>query len=230
MALTMSIMKNKTDLPIFAEILPNVKSMTVNVGLPRSKKEFIYEFRLYPLKLVFGLPSNKSTTSKTKIEVPLTKTIETSEHPNITNSDEGIDIKLKLRTYVRKRPAKKDISTSETYQVPLNSTEISCLKNILCDYCKEPLIEKNALKKILDMPSEHWAELVDCWMCHQENYKHSKIGDIIAQENVGLVGNNYFLVHPNNVGKNTLKVDDEELQGIDVSSNSRKLILFEPFL
>ena len=92
--------------------------------------------------------------------------------------------------------------------------------NILCGYCKEPLIEKNALKKILDMPSEHWVELIDCWMCHQENYKHAKIGDILAQENVGLVGNNYFLVHPNNIKENALKVDDEVLQEIDVSYNS----------
>ena len=220
-------MENKNELSIFAEILPNVKSMTVNVGLPRSKGA-TYEFGLYPLKLIFGSQSNKATSSKTsktlsstsKIEVPLIQTIETSERPIITTSEEGIDIKLKLRTFVRKKPAKKDISTSEAYQAPLNSTKISSLKNILCGYCKEPLIEKNALKKLLDMPSEHWAELIDCWMCHQENYKHAKIGDIIARENVGLVGTNYFLVHPNNIRENALKVDDEILQEINVSCNS----------
>jgi hypothetical protein len=229
------IMENKNESPIFAEILPNVKSMTVSVGLARSKEESIYEFGLYPLKLVFKSksPSNKTISKTTKnfstskIEIPLTQTVETSEQPIITNSDEGIDIKLKLRTFVRKRPPKKDISISETYQAPFNSTKIPSFKNILCGYCKKFLIKENALKKILDMPSEHWVELVDCWMCHQENYEHAKIGDIIAQENIGLVSNNYFLLHPNDVEENSLKVDDEELHGIDVSyySLSRKKLV-----
>lgn len=220
-------MENKNELPIFAEILPNVKSMTVNVGLTKNKEDFIYEFGLYPLKLIFESksPSNKTisktkTFSTSKIEIPLIQTIETSEHPIITNSDEGIDIKLKLRTFVRKRPPKKDISISETYQAPFKSTKIPSLKNILCDYCKKFLIKKNALKKVLDMPSEHWIELVDCWMCHQESYKHAKIGDIIAQENIGLVSNNYFLLHPNDIEENSFEVDDEELHKIDVSYHS----------
>ncbi|RIA79275.1 ubiquitin-conjugating enzyme E2-binding protein [Glomus cerebriforme] len=205
--------------------------MTVNIGLARNKEESTYEFGLYPLKLVFESkpPSNKVISPKTskifstsKIEVPLIQTIETSEQPIITNSEECIDIKLKLRTFVRKKPAKRDISMSETYQAPFNSTKISSFRNILCGCCRRLLIKKNALKKILDMPSEHWVELIDCWMCHQENYKHAKIGDIIARENVGLVGNTYFLVHPNDVGENVLKVDDDELQEIDWSKGMSK--------
>ncbi|CAB4401714.1 hypothetical protein RhiirA5_473990 [Rhizophagus irregularis] len=222
-------MENKNELPIFAEILPNVKSMTVSVGLTRSKEETLYEFGLYPLKFIFESKSPTKTISKStktfstsKLEIPLIQTVETSEQPIITNSNEGIDIKLKLRTFVRKRPPKKDISISETYQAPFNSTKISSFKNILCSYCKKFLVKKNTLKKILDMPSEHWAELVDCWMCHQEDYKHAKIGDIIAQENIGLVSNSYFLLHPNNIEEDSLKVDEEELHEIDWTKGMSK--------
>ncbi|CAG8608863.1 5630_t:CDS:2 [Funneliformis mosseae] len=195
--------------------------MNVSVGLPNKQEEATYKFGLYPLKLIFESPSNKATLP-TKIEVPLVQTIETSEQPIITNSEEGIDIKLKVRTFVRKRPAKRDISTSETYQSPFSSTEISSLKNILCGMCKERCIKENTLNKILDMPSEHWLELMDCWMCHQENYKHAKIGDIVAKENVGLVGNTYFLMHPNNLRENVLRVDDEESQEIDWAKGMSK--------
>ncbi|RGB23428.1 ubiquitin-conjugating enzyme E2-binding protein [Rhizophagus diaphanus] len=221
-------MENKNELPIFAEILPNVKSMTVSVGLTRSKEETLYEFGLYPLKFIFESKSPTKTISKSKtfstskLEIPLIQTVETSEQPIITNSNEGIDIKLKLRTFVRKRPPKKDISISETYQAPFNSTKISSFKNIFCSYCKKFLVKKNTLKKILDMPSEHWAELVDCWMCHQEDYKHAKIGDIIAQENIGLVSNSYFLFHPNNIEEDSLKVDEEELHEIDWTKGMSK--------
>ncbi|CAI2172139.1 13888_t:CDS:2 [Funneliformis geosporum] len=219
-------MENKNqnnELSIFAEILPNVKSMTVNVGLPNKKDESSYKFGIYPLKLIFESqpPPNKATLP-IKIEVPLVQTIETSEQPIVTNSEESIDIKLKLRTFVRKRPAKRDISTSETYQSPFSSTEISSLKNILCGMCKERCIKENTLNKILDMPSEHWLELIDCWMCHQENYKHAIIGDIVAKENVGLVGNTYFLMHPNNVRENVLRVDVEESQEIDIIMDLKK--------
>ncbi|CAG8608147.1 13116_t:CDS:2 [Racocetra fulgida] len=69
------------------------------------------------------------------------------------------------------------------------------------------------------MPSEHWLELVDCWMCHQEDYQQARMSDIIVRENIGLVGNTYFLIHPKDVKSDAVEIE-ERLAQVDFSKQA----------
>ncbi|KAJ1971075.1 hypothetical protein H4R35_005484, partial [Dimargaris xerosporica] len=71
-----------------------------------------------------------------------------------------------------------------------------------------------------NLPSEHWAELLDCWMCHpDEETKYivqfdqdvSRPGARLYPWNPGqnqlLVGNTYALLHPSNIQARSVKVE-----------------------
>ncbi|CAH1764898.1 10330_t:CDS:2, partial [Entrophospora sp. SA101] len=219
-------MGKNEELPIFSEILSNVKSITTLFGLPNASSAFTLQ--IHPLKLIISegesssfnrtKTASPSTTSRTAT-IQFSQTIETSEQPSITPSNDSLDLKLKLRSYARKKPAKQ----AKTIDVmpPLSASELKNLKNILCGCCNaqfnnldnekendEKSVDGGGFIKIMDMPSEHWLELVDCWMCHQEDYKQAQLGEIIAKERFCLVGNTYFLLHPTDIKKDLIKLVD----------------------
>ncbi|CAG8725930.1 3106_t:CDS:2, partial [Acaulospora morrowiae] len=188
---------------VFAEILPNVRSMSINIGIPEEKTKSIYKIEIRPLKIIV---EEQKTSIPLQTVLNCSQTIETSEQPSITTSSESLDIKVKLRSYVRKKPAKQ--STENDIIPPFSAAEVAKLKNIKCSSCKTNLLKPKVFDKIMDMPSEHWLELLDCWMCHKENYQQAHIGDITAKEKTCLVGNTYFLVHNADVKSGAVKIED----------------------
>ncbi|CAG8510274.1 44565_t:CDS:2 [Gigaspora margarita] len=194
---------------VFAEILPNVRSMNLNVGLPTEKTRSSLKLGIYPLRITLEL-KNKSTTQCPLTTLNLSQTIETDDKPIITTSQDSLDIRLKLRSYVRKKPAKQ--LSAKDILPPFSASELTKLKNIQCGYCKIPLLKTDTFSKIMDMPSEHWAELIECWMCHQEDYPQARMNDIIVREHIGLVGNTYLLIHPKDVKNDALEIGERLAQ------------------
>ena len=70
--------------------------------------------------------------------------------------------------------------------------------SFVCAACSLPLVQASKLHKYRDLPSEHWAELVDAWMCHSDQRLHEHIKKHSAQgfwpqEGEALVGGSYIL-------------------------------------
>ncbi|OCH86338.1 hypothetical protein OBBRIDRAFT_738197 [Obba rivulosa] len=69
----------------------------------------------------------------------------------------------------------------------------------VCASCSLPLVQAGRLREWRDLPSEHWAELVEAWMCHADQKlneqvrRHSNEGFWPA-EGQALVGGSYILV------------------------------------
>lgn len=67
----------------------------------------------------------------------------------------------------------------------------------ICASCSLPLVQASRLSRYDDLPSEHWAELIEAWMCHSDQ----KMTDRIALYAKGLwpvpgqalVGGSYIL-------------------------------------
>lgn len=93
----------------------------------------------------------------------------------------------------------------------LDATQIKAMNptTFICASCSLPLVQGAKVVKYDDLPSEHWAELVEAWMCHSDQ----KISDRIALYANGLypaptqalVGGSYILfdasvLQMNNVG------------------------------
>ncbi|KAH7098859.1 HECT-like ubiquitin-conjugating enzyme-binding-domain-containing protein [Auriculariales sp. MPI-PUGE-AT-0066] len=67
----------------------------------------------------------------------------------------------------------------------------------VCNSCSLPLVQNGKITRWNDLPSEHWAELLDAWMCHHDQ----KLTDQAAKaahgfwpvEGQALVGGSYIL-------------------------------------
>src|SRR5581483_11321754 len=127
----------------------------------------------------------------------LSQTIETDVEPALTSATSSLEVKLKLRNYIRRKPF-RHVSGSEVVP-PLTACDLVNLRNVLCGSCGLVIVRDGALEKIMDLPSEHWAELLECWMCHQEDYKQAQVGELNAKETIGLVGGTYILMHPKDI-------------------------------
>ncbi|CAG8500959.1 1576_t:CDS:2 [Paraglomus brasilianum] len=173
---------------VFAELLPNIRSMNLSIGLPSQTTTF--QLGVYPRKLTFTSPMFFSS-------LELSQTIETDVEPALTSATSSLEVKLKLRNYIRRKPF-RHVSGSEVVP-PLTACDLVNLRNVLCGSCGLVIVRDGALEKIMDLPSEHWAELLECWMCHQEDYKQAQVGELNAKETIGLVGGTYILMHPKDI-------------------------------
>ncbi|RUS26536.1 HECT-like ubiquitin-conjugating enzyme-binding-domain-containing protein [Jimgerdemannia flammicorona] len=108
---------------------------------------------------------------------------------------------------------------------PLSAQDLTTLRSINCIACSERLVNANTnlasvtdptssqppFEHIKNLPSEHWLELIDCWLCHedQDQQQHkNKLKDIDAQKGTLLVGNTYFLLHPDDLPLDSVRRDD----------------------
>jgi len=80
----------------------------------------------------------------------------------------------------------------------------------ICSSCSLPLVQSTKVKEYKDLPSEHWEELVDAWMCHSDQklhaevMKHAKSG-FWPKEGEALVGGSYILFEDSGVVKTHLR-------------------------
>ncbi|CEQ39153.1 SPOSA6832_00629 [Sporobolomyces salmonicolor] len=91
--------------------------------------------------------------------------------------------------------------------VPLSTSELreTMPVSFVCATCDAELIDTSTITRYNALPSEHWAELLDAWMCHQDQ----TLSDDLIQKgkgikprlDEGLVGTSYVLF-PREVTRN----------------------------
>ncbi|GAA5910815.1 putative polyadenylation protein [Sporobolomyces salmoneus] len=91
--------------------------------------------------------------------------------------------------------------------VPLSTTELrqSMPVSFACSNCQAELVDSSQITRYNALPSEHWAELLDAWMCHPDQTLSqdlvSKGKGIKPRIDEGLVGTSYVLF-PRTLTKN----------------------------
>ncbi|THH28586.1 hypothetical protein EUX98_g5594 [Antrodiella citrinella] len=81
--------------------------------------------------------------------------------------------------------------------------------SLICASCSLPLVHASCVNAYRDLPSEHWAELVEAWMCHGDMKLHehvkkgSKDGFWPSEAEI-LVGGSYVLVREEAVVRGNL--------------------------
>lgn len=103
----------------------------------------------------------------------------------------------------------------------LDASEISKLNpsSFVCACCSLPLVQAPLQAdqsgfSYLDLPSEHWAELLEAWMCHSDQ----KLSERVARHSQGFwpnpgqafIGGSYFLFDQSGVVKGNFRVVDLE--------------------
>jgi hypothetical protein len=96
----------------------------------------------------------------------------------------------------------------------LDATQLKALNptTFICASCSLPLVQSSRLSRYNDLPSEHWAELLEAWMCHSDQ----KLTDRVAVYANGLwptpgqalVGGSYVLFESSSLVMSNIRVSD----------------------
>lgn len=77
--------------------------------------------------------------------------------------------------------------------------------SFICSSCSLPLVQAAGISMYRDLPSQHWEELVDAWMCHADQKLHHQIGKhskgLLPSAGQALVGSGYILFTESAVSK-----------------------------
>jgi hypothetical protein len=121
----------------------------------------------------------------------------------------------------------------------LDASQLTTLKpsSFVCASCSLPLIQSSKIVYYRDLPSEHWEELVEAWMCHSDQ----KLNDQIAKHNrrgfwpspgQALVGGSYILFEEGAMNAANLHVVVDKkvcfygvLNGFAIVGRTRRLAL-----
>jgi hypothetical protein len=121
-------------------------------------------------------------------------------------------IKVQGGHYEIKLSTAPTIPSSESYSAPLlDATQLSTANpsTFICASCSLPLVQSSKIQVYKDLPSDHWEELVDAWMCHTDQklneriMKHGK-GGFWPEAGQALVGGSYILFEEESMVKNHL--------------------------
>lgn len=98
------------------------------------------------------------------------------------------------------------------------------LSEFQCKVCAQSLFLKDKEYKLKDLPSEHWYELVECWICHETKPEEhqARMRPILARPTVLLVGSTYFLLHPDDMIANSIQMDKVVADRLNVSTYKTK--------
>ncbi|KAG0373687.1 hypothetical protein BGX24_011380 [Mortierella sp. AD032] len=112
-------------------------------------------------------------------------------------------------------------SSSEFPSSPLPASQLQGLENLACGSCGNVLLNSTSnstttttstqgpIQRVVDLPSEHWQELVDCWMCHEEDFTELREGDLGARLGQALVGGTYLLIHAKDVDHEAVMIEED---------------------
>jgi hypothetical protein len=126
---------------------------------------------------------------------------------------QGAHYEIKLATLPSAGAAPAD-----THAAPLlDATQLATAAptSFICASCSLPVVQSAArVREYRDLPSEHWEELVDAWMCHADQKLNARVmkhgrGGFWPEEGQALVGGSYILFEEEAMVKHHLCPADE---------------------
>ncbi|KAI8060207.1 HECT-like ubiquitin-conjugating enzyme-binding-domain-containing protein [Gongronella butleri] len=83
--------------------------------------------------------------------------------------------------------------------------------HLACRHCQHALVRNDKPFACKDMPSEHWYELVECWICHEAKPEEhqSRLKPILARPATLLVGSYYFFLDAADLLNDAVVIDNE---------------------
>ncbi|KAF3928137.1 hypothetical protein AA313_de0204484 [Arthrobotrys entomopaga] len=178
------------DLLYFCELLSNIKQVSVSIDLQHAQQPSAVT--LHPsrraLTIAFG-------TDITHIVLPVPIDYQSKT--------------LALSTTYR-LPASQSFLSSSSFEslasspaVPWEASTLTDDVSISCSTCTTRIVPRRQVQTWKNLPSEHWADLMDLWHCHKphdeqnnhpEGGKYAGVGRILAEPSLGLVDQMYILL------------------------------------
>jgi hypothetical protein len=131
----------------------------------------------------------------------------------------AVDESFEFRILVLNNTLTNGSSSSAATPSLMDASQLEQLKpqTFTCSSCPLPLVQSSRIEEFKDLPSEHWSELLDAWMCHQDQVlserlvKHGSNG-FWPEEKQCLIGGSYLLFDDAVMVKNSLRISEEEIK------------------
>ena len=105
---------------------------------------------------------------------------------------QGLHYEVKVATLDQQSPRAEPLPLLDAEQLRSRAPT-----TFICASCSLPLIHGARITRYDDLPSEHWAELVDAWMCHTDQTLNAQVArhakGFWPQSGQALVGGSYIL-------------------------------------
>jgi hypothetical protein len=135
-------------------------------------------------------------------------------------------IKVQMATSLQREP--------NGASVPLSSSILQkqLPSAFLCNVCLSVVAETDTITRYLPLPSQHWEELIDAWMCHSDQEINQGMIDTQKkldehrglQRGQGRVSDAVVVLHPSHLAKGAAVKNDSANVSVDSSLDSPDLI------
>lgn len=125
---------------------------------------------------------------------------------------------IKLTT-VAPRPSPETSDEDPTTLLDAAQLAAANPTSFICASCSLPLVQSTKITEYRDLPSEHWQELVDAWMCHTDQKLHADVmrhgkGGFWPQPSQALVGGSYVLFEESSLTLNNFHIAHDPKVGL----------------
>lgn len=162
---------------IYAELLVNVRQVSVRATLPSSVDASTRAD-------VFDAGQRLRICHRGQSEV-LSLPVPVATAEARLPVDQGSASELNWRLPVWQADASALRFTPENQAVPWNSSDIRTGSPICCRDCGDALVQNGKINSWKDLPSENWAEMMDFWHCHKPHDHGQHESDSLANRGYG---------------------------------------------
>ncbi|EXJ78012.1 hypothetical protein A1O3_09171 [Capronia epimyces CBS 606.96] len=183
---------------LYAEALTHIRQLTLHASLQTEKNEHTKILLSSDKKIITALHDGQSAS------IYLPTQISGTAHVTFPiDKKTEISARLQIDDLGQLKP---DIDESGGIEVPWTAGALTANTAIRCKDCGADVLQAGRVTVWKDLPSEHWAELMDFWFCHKphDNSTHehaaeskgfSPTSKFTATPRVGLVDAVSFLLH-----------------------------------
>lgn len=189
----------KPKIYLYAEALTHIRQLTLHASLETDKNEHTKVLVSSDKKIITALHDGEASS----IYLP-TQISGTANVTFPTDKKTEFSARLQIDDVDQLRSSSDEPSGVES---PWPAGDLSADAAIWCKKCDSDILHAGTVTTWKDLPSDHWAELMDLWFCHKPHEGHSPEDHaaeskgfsaksrVTARPGQGLVDNVSFLLH-----------------------------------
>ncbi|EHY59524.1 hypothetical protein HRR83_001198 [Exophiala dermatitidis] len=190
---------SKPKIYLYAEALTHIRQLTLYASLETAKNEHTKILLSSDKKVITAIHDEESSS----IYLP-TQISGTANVTFPTDKRTEISARLQIDDVDQLKPADDDAGSIE---VPWSAGDLTTNTSVRCKSCGADILSAGKVTVWKDLPSTHWAELMDFWFCHKphddpSNEQHAAeskgfapTSKFTASPGAGLVDTVSFLLH-----------------------------------
>lgn len=189
----------KPKIDLYAEALTNIRQLTLHASLQSEKNEHTKIYISSDKKIITAVHDGEpcSIYLPTQISGTANVTLPTDKRTEFS-------ARLQIDDVSQLKDKQDEPGGSE---VPWSAPDLTPEAAIQCNNCGADIVQSGKINTWKDLPSDHWADLMDLWFCHKphegysahdhaaESKGFSAKSQVATSTGVGLVDTVSFLLH-----------------------------------